>query len=77
MKSPVSADLNKFQGSFMAINDFGVCLEAEKGQKTLKIIFYANNSTSDVKIVEESVIMLTVKKNGPQKKRSALRFYFR
>ena len=31
LKSPVSADLNRFQGSFMAVNDFGVCLEAEKG----------------------------------------------
>ena len=51
----------------MAINDFGVCLEAEKGQKTLKIIFYANNSTSDVKIVEKSVIMLTEKKTDRKK----------
>ena len=31
LKSPVSAYLNRFQGSFMAVNDFGVCLEAEKG----------------------------------------------
>ena len=30
LKSPVSAVLNRFQGSFMAINDLGVCLEAEK-----------------------------------------------
>jgi len=36
LKSPVSADLNRFQGSFMAGKDFGVCLEAEKGQKTFK-----------------------------------------
>ena len=36
MKSPVSADLDRFQGSFMAINHFGVCLEAEKSQKTVK-----------------------------------------
>jgi len=25
LKSPVSADLNRFQGSIMAINDFGLC----------------------------------------------------
>ena len=31
LKTPVSADLNRFQGSVMAGNDFGVCLEAEKG----------------------------------------------
>ena len=36
LKSPVSADLDRFQGSFMAINHFGVCLEAEKSQKTVK-----------------------------------------
>ena len=36
LKSPVSADLDRFQGSFMAINHFGVCLEAEKSQKTFK-----------------------------------------
>ena len=36
LKSPVSAVLNRFQGSFMAINDLGVCLEAEKSLKTFK-----------------------------------------
>jgi len=35
-KSPISADLNRFQVSFMAVNDFGVCLEAEKSQSTFK-----------------------------------------
>ena len=34
LKTPVSADLNRFQGSVMAGNDFGVCLEAEKGQNS-------------------------------------------
>ncbi len=55
----------------MAIEDFGVCLEAEKGQKTFKDlklkIFYANKSTSDVEIVEKSVIMLTEKKRTAKK----------
>ena len=36
LKSPVSADLDRFQGSFMAINHFGLCFEAEKSQKTFK-----------------------------------------
>ena len=36
LKSPVSADLDRFQSSFMAINHFRVCLEAEKSQKTVK-----------------------------------------
>ena len=36
LKSPVSADLNRFQGSFMTGNDFGVCLKVDKGQNTFK-----------------------------------------